>query len=127
MVGRRQKVLKLHWLKRPKAVPKKQNLDHKTNNSKPHIWSLSIKFRFFGRKSQSQQKLVKKIIHFTMQFRSKSLTQFTNLNSLNIIKNRLRQHNQKRYSLNSTNFQHFDTSINRIKTLKCSRQFELQG
>ena len=31
------KNLKLHWLKRPKAVPKKRNLDQKINYSKPHI------------------------------------------------------------------------------------------
>ena len=33
------------------------------------------------RKSQRQQKLTKKITHFTIQFRSKNFTQFTNLNS----------------------------------------------
>ena len=33
-----KKKLKLHWLKRPKAVTKKQNLDPKLNDSKPNIW-----------------------------------------------------------------------------------------
>ena len=51
-----------------------------------------------GRKSESQQKLPKKITYFTRQFRSKNLTHFTNLNSLNIIKNILPQHSQKHAS-----------------------------
>ena len=66
MVGRRRKTLKLHWLKRSKIVQKKENLDQKTNDSKPHICSLSINFKFFGRKSQSQLKLAKKITQFTI-------------------------------------------------------------
>ena len=48
-------------------------------------WTLSkffFNFRFSSRKSQSQQKLAKKITHFTTQFRSKNLFHFTNLNSL---------------------------------------------
>ena len=39
MVDRRQKIKKKHWLKRPKAVPKKRNLDQNINNSKSHIWN----------------------------------------------------------------------------------------
>ena len=57
------------------------------NDSKPHIWSSSIKFSVFGIKSQSQQKHSKNLIHFT------------NLNSLNINKNIVQQHSQKPYSL----------------------------
>ena len=45
--------------------------------------------------SQGQQKLAKRITHFKMQFHSKNLTHFTNLNSLNIVKNILLQHSQK--------------------------------
>ena len=41
MVGRRRKILKLRWLKGPKAVPIKQNLYEKINDLKSHIWSLS--------------------------------------------------------------------------------------
>ena len=63
--------------------------------SKPHIWSLSIIFKFSGRQSQSQQKLAKKIIHFIIKFRSKSSTHFTKNSSLNIIKNILVQNSQK--------------------------------
>ena len=37
MVGRRRKVLKKHWLKRPEAVPKKRNLYQNRNDSKSHI------------------------------------------------------------------------------------------
>ena len=72
MFGQRRKILKLHWLKHPKTVPKKRNLDQKVNDSKRHIWSLSLNFRFSSRKSQSQQKLVKKITYFTIQFCSKN-------------------------------------------------------
>ena len=46
----------------------------------PHVPADIIRvffnFRLFSRKSQSQQKLPKKITHFTTQFRSKSLTHF---------------------------------------------------
>ena len=87
MIGQRQQMLKLHLLTRPKTVPKKQNLDQKINYSKPNIWSLSFNFKFSSRKIQIQQKLVKKIAHFLVQFRSKNLTYLTNLNLLNIVKN----------------------------------------
>ena len=73
MDGRRQKTLKLHRLKRPKTVPKKQNLDQNINDSKTPIWSLFFNFRFSSRKSQSQQKLAKNITRFTIKFRSKNL------------------------------------------------------
>ena len=75
----KRKKLKLYLLKRPKTVPRKRNLDEKINDSKSHIRSLSFNFRFFSSKSQSQQKLAKKITHFTIKFRSKNLTYFTNL------------------------------------------------
>ena len=45
--------------------------------------------RFSSRKSQSQQNLAKKIIHFTIQLRSKNISHFTNLNSLDIENNML--------------------------------------
>ena len=56
-------------------------------------------FRFSSGKSQSQQKLAKKITHFTIQFRSKSVTHFTNLNSLDIKNKILPQHSQKYFWL----------------------------
>ena len=46
-------------------------MDQKINNSNPHIWRLSFNFRFPSRKSQSQQKLAKKITHFAIKFPSK--------------------------------------------------------
>ena len=55
--------------------------------------------RFSSRKSQSQQKLAKKITHFTIQFRSKNLTHFTNLNSFEIENNMLPKHSQKTFSV----------------------------
>ena len=102
MVGRRRKISKLHWLKCPQTILKKRNLDHKINYSKPQFWNLSFNFRFFSIKSQSQQRLTKKITHFTIPLRSKNLTYFTTLNSLNIVKNILSQ-----YSRNSTQFTNF--------------------
>ena len=48
-VGQQQKFLKLHWLKRPKTVPKKpRNLDQKGNDSES--WSLSFNSRFSSRR-----------------------------------------------------------------------------
>ena len=63
-------------------------------------WTSSESFfniRFSSRKSQRQQKLAKKIAHFTIQFPSKNLTHFTNLNSLDVEKNMLPQHSQKSF------------------------------
>ena len=56
-------------------------------------------FRFSSRKSQIEQKLAKKITHFTIQFCSKNLTYFTNLNSLDTENNMLPQHSQKPFWL----------------------------
>ena len=50
-----------------------------------------FKFRFSSRKSQSQQNLAIKITHFTIQFQSKNLSFFTNLDSLDIKNNMLSQ------------------------------------
>ena len=44
-----------------------------------------VLFIFSSRKSQSRQKLAKNVTHFTVQFRSKDLIHFTNLNSLEIM------------------------------------------
>ena len=38
MVGGRLKIKK-HWLKRPRGVPKKQNLNQNINYSKSYIWN----------------------------------------------------------------------------------------
>ena len=50
-----------------------------------------FKLRFSSRKSQSQQNLAIKITHFTIQFQSKNLSFFTNLDSLDIKNNMLSQ------------------------------------
>ena len=93
MFDQRRETLKAHWVKRSKIVQKRlRNMNQKINHSKHDIWSLSFTFRFSARKSQSQQNLSKKITHFTIQFFPKNLTRFTNLNSLNSVKNILRQH-----------------------------------
>ena len=51
---------------------------------------LFFDFRFSRTKSQSQQKLSTKITYFTIHFRSKHLTHFMNLISLDIENNMLR-------------------------------------
>ena len=56
-------------------------------------------FRFSRRKSQSQQKLLIKITYFAIQVRSKHLTHFANLNSLDIENNMPPKHCQKPFSL----------------------------
>ena len=54
-------------------------------------------FRFSSRTSQNQQKLAKKITHFTIQFHSKNLIDFMNFNDIE--NNLLPQHSQKSFSL----------------------------
>ena len=56
-------------------------------------------FIFSGRKSQGQQKLARKIIQNTTQFRSKHHIHFTNLISLHVQNNILPKRNQKPFSL----------------------------
>ena len=58
-----------------------------------------MNFRFSSKMSQSQQKLAKRITLFTIQFWSKSITHFSNLNSLDIENKMLPQHNQKPFWL----------------------------
>ena len=102
-----EKLEKKEWLKRPKAVPKKWNLHqnmrfkmsyleflfwkcyfvhtflHFSWHSSGNHQSFFLNFRFSNRKSQSHQKLTKKIIHFTItQFRLENLTHYMNLNYL---------------------------------------------
>ena len=125
MVGRWQKNLKKHWLKPPKAVTWKTKLGSKYKWFKNLIfgilflkilfWAYKVfifvqtfhwmssdfffNFRFSSRKSQSQQKLAKKITHFTIEFCSKSLTHVTHLSSLDIENNMLSQHSRKPFWL----------------------------
>ena len=75
--------------------------------------------RFFNRKSQSQQRLVKKIIHFTIQFRSKNLTHFTNLNSLHIENNMLPRYYQKSFSFYKFSSKHISVWCHK-KYLHCT-------
>ena len=70
-----------------------------SRHSNWHHQSFFLNIRFSSRKSQSQQKLAKKITHFTIQFRSKNLTHFTNLNSVDVENNMLPQHSQKPFWL----------------------------
>ena len=60
---------------------------------------LLYNFRFSSRKSQIQQKLAKKITHNTIQFRSKNLANFTNLDSLDTENNMLLQYSQRPFWL----------------------------
>ena len=95
---------KCHLLKRPKAVPYKTKLGPKykwfkilycysflenivniisgnffifSTRSSGHQQRVFFNFRFSSRKSQSQQKLTKKVTYFTIQFHSNNLTHFT--------------------------------------------------
>ena len=99
MVGWQQKIFKKHWLKRPKAVPPKLKSGPKYKWFKMsylnpfseniilgiqhfyicpdvpmYITRIFFNFRFSSRKSQSQQKLAKKI--YILQY---SFTQKTSL------------------------------------------------
>ena len=56
-------------------------------------------FRFSRTEFQSQQKLAKKVTHFTIQFHPKKLNYFTKLNSFDIENNMLAQHSQKPFWL----------------------------
>ena len=59
------------------------------------MFRVPFTFRFSSKKSQSQQKLAKKIAHFTIQFRSRNITHFTKLDSLDVENNMLSQYSQK--------------------------------
>ena len=56
-----------------------------------YLISVAAPLRFLNKNSQSQQILAKKLTHSTIQVRSKNLTDFTNLNSLDIENNMLLQ------------------------------------
>ena len=58
---------------------------YSSTRSSGHYQSFYLILRFSNRKSQSQQKLAKIFTRSIMQFRSKNLTQFTNLNSFDKI------------------------------------------
>ena len=75
-------------------------------------------FWFSSRKPQSQQKLAKKITHFTILFRSKNLTHFKKLNSLDIENNILSQRSQKPFSLDKFSSQQFSVWFQK-KYLHC--------
>ena len=108
MVGQRQKIQKKNTSKFKisylelffwKYYYGHATLLYSSTRSSGHHQSFFLIFRFSSRKSQSQQKLAKKITHFTIQFRSKNLIHFTNLNSLDIENNMLPQHSQKYFWL----------------------------
>ena len=56
MDGRGRKILKLHWLKRPKTVTENRKLGPENNYSKPHIWNLSFNY---------SRSTAKNLIHLT--------------------------------------------------------------
>ena len=81
----------------------KYNFGHKTflyssTGSSGHNQRFFFNFQIFE-KSPGQETLAKKISYFTVQFPSKNLAHCTNLNSLHIEINMLRQHNQKPFLL----------------------------
>ena len=123
IVEQGQNIKKKQLLKYPKATPPKKtrNLDQNINDSKSHICNSFFEnifsgvqlyytrssghhqsffySRIYSRKSQNQQKPGKKITHFTIQFRLKSLTHFTNLNSFETGNNMLPKQSQKAFSV----------------------------
>ena len=84
-------------------------------------WTSSELFysRFSSRESQRQQRLVKKITHFTIQFRSKNLIQFTNLNSPDIENNMLPKKCQEPFSLYKSSTKHISVWCQK-KHLHCT-------
>ena len=73
-----------------------------------HCQSFLWVFDFLVKSLKSQQKLAKMITtYFTIYLCSKNLTNFTNLNSLDIENNMLLQHSQKPFSLYKFSSQHF--------------------
>ena len=82
MVGRRQNVLKLQWLKCPKTIPTIFGPENKWLNTSylEFIYWFHIVW-CSRRKFSNQQKLSKKIIHFTIQFCSKNLILRTSTHS----------------------------------------------
>ena len=63
---------KLYWIKCHKTVTQKKKFGAENNWLKTsYLQFIAINFRFSGRKSQSQQQLVEKTTHFTIQSRSK--------------------------------------------------------
>ena len=96
MIDRRKKLKKQHWLEHPKTVPKITKFGPKCKLfqmsclevffSKYYFRHIKILYwfkcssghqsffniRFSNRKSQSQQKLAKKVTNFTLHFRSKA-------------------------------------------------------
>ena len=134
---KKKKKKKKYWLKwnALKMSPKKRTLDQNINYSKFHIWNSFFEniilgihnfyirphvpvdmirvfsyFRFSSRKSQSQQKLVKKITPFTIKFCSKIPTHFMNLNSLDIENDMFPQHSQKPFWLYKFSSKHVSAS-----------------
>ena len=122
---------KKHWLKRPKAVPLQNSTISLTTiysltRSSQHHQSFFLIADFLAESLKAKQKLAKKITHFTIQFCSKNLTHFTNLNLLDIENNILLQHSQKPFSLYKFSSKHFSGCCQK-KHLHCtiSRRQEL--
>ena len=70
---------------------------YSSTRSSGHYQSFFLISDFLAESRKARQKLIKKITHFAMQFRSKNLTHFTNLNSHDIENIMLSQHSQKPY------------------------------
>ena len=136
MVGRWRNISKSHWVKRPKTIPKKRNLDQEINYSKPHIWSLShctkneVSIKDFFSKCELRKSLRKTsffVQTFNIEFSSRKsqgqqkltkkfthsiiLFHWKNLtlfthSTLNIVNNILPQHSRK-----SIHFTKFPTNM----------------
>ena len=81
-------------------------------------------FRFSRTEFQSQQKLAKKVTHFTIQFHPKKLNYFTKLNSFDIENNMLAQHSQKPFWLYKFSSKHVSVWCQK-KKLHCTISWSL--
>ena len=89
-----------------------------------------LDFRFSSRKSQSQQKIAKKITHFSKRFNSKHLiffmkhlTFFIYLNSLDIENNMLPKHNQNFFLFYTFSSKHVSDWCQKKWTKICNGPF----
>ena len=78
-----------------------------------------LNFRFSSKKFQSPQKLAKKFTHFTIQFHSKNLTHFTNLNLRDIESNMLPQRTRKPFWLYIYSSKHISVWCRCLGLIKC--------
>ena len=99
MAGRREKILKLHWLKHLQTVPKNWTRKSVIQNLIFGLYFLILDF--LAESIKANKKLATNVSHFTIPFPSK------NLNSLNVVKKKY-SHNKAK---NLSHFSNFSANI----------------